>query len=370
VSACDECLRRAALLGLLAPWIEWARGGRRRLPEVLALPDEALIAGLCGNRRARTDRRLAAFDPSSARARARALGMTLVCRHSGGYPAPLAQIADAPAALHLIGDPALLERAAASGAAAIVGSRQASSYGLGMAHAIGRDLAARSVPVVSGLAYGVDSAAHEGALAAGGPTIAVMPGGADVTYPRAKRGLHERIKAAGLVVAEMPPGTSPFRWSFPARNRIMAALARITIVVEAAEGSGSLITSGFAADLGREVGAVPGQVTNRLAAGPNRLLSEGAAVVRSAADVLDAVYGPGEHPDVSSAVAARAGQATPAAGLDPGLRRLLEAVEKGTGTVEALAASAAVSDVLAGLSELELLGFVTRGPGGDYARRA
>ena len=120
-----------------------------------------------------------------------------------------------------------------------------------------------------------------------------MPGGADVAYPGGKRRLHEQVKASGLVVSEMPPGMRPFRWSFPARNRIMAALARMTVVVEGTEGSGSLITAGFAQDLGREVGAVPGQATSPLAAGPNRLLSEGAAVVRSASDVLDALFGPG-----------------------------------------------------------------------------
>jgi len=359
------------MLGLLAPWIEYARGGRRRLPEVLALPDADLLAGLCGDRRAEVEGRIAAFDPTAARARTRALAIEVVCRHASGYPTALAEMVDAPAALHLMGDSGLLERATEDGAVAIVGSRRASIYGLEVARALGRDLAACGVPVISGLAYGVDSAAHEGALSAGGPTIAVMPGGADVTYPTAKRDLHDRIKAAGLAVAEMPLGMRPFRWSFPARNRIMAALARMTVVVEAAEGSGSLITAGFAGDLGRDVGAVPGQVTNKLAAGPNRLLSEGAAVVRSAADVLDVLYGPGEHRGAPPAVAAvRAGQPAMVAGLDPHLRRLLEAVETGTGTVEGLAASGDVAEVLAGLSELEFLGFVTRGPGGDYVRRA
>jgi DNA processing protein len=359
------------MLELLAPFIERARGGRNRLPEVLGLSDPDLVQGLCGDKRGAVDGPLAAFDAAAARARARALGMQVMCRHEQGYPVALRQMADAPAALHLIGDVGLLHRTTKDGAVAVVGSRRASVYGLEMARALGRDLAACGVPVVSGLAFGVDSAAHEGALSAGGPTIAVMPGGADVAYPSAKRGLHERIKASGLVVAEMPPGMRPLRWSFPARNRIMAALARMTIVVEGAEGSGSLITAGFAEDLGRDVGAVPGQVTNPLAAGPNRLLSEGAAMVRSAADVLDVLYGPGEHSQAPPAVAAvQAGQPAMVGRLDARLRRLLEAVETGTGAVEDLAASAEVAEVLAGLSELEFLGFVTRGPGGDYVRRA
>ena len=370
MSACDPCLRRGALLGALAPWIAYAKGSKRRLAEVLALPDAELVKALCGDRRAEVGRRLAGFDPAAARARATALGMEVVCRHAASYPSVLAQAADAPAALHLLGDAALLQRAAADGAVAVVGSRRASTYGLEMARALGRDLAACDVPVVSGMAYGVDSAAHEGALSAGGPTIAVMPGGGDVAYPAGKRPLYEQIKARGLAVAEMPPGMRPFRWSFPARNRIMAALARMTVVVEGTEGSGSLITAAFAQDLGRDVGAVPGQVTSALAAGPNRLLSEGAAVVRSADDVLDAVYGPG-HRRATQAPRSSAGAPHPAlaARLEPRLRRLLEAVESGVRTVEGLTEGADVAEVLAGLSELELLGFVRRGPGGDYVRR-
>jgi DNA processing protein len=306
VTACDGCLRRTALVGLLAPWVERARKpNRRRLPEVLALPDDELIEALCGTKRAARD-----------------------------------------------------------GAVAIVGSRRASSYGVEMASSLARDLAACDVTVVSGMAYGIDSAAHAGALAANGPTIAVMPGGVDVAYPPGKRSLHEQVKRCGLAVSEMPPGMRPFKWSFPARNRIMAALARMTIVVEGTEGSGSLITASFAQDLGREVGAVPGQATSPLAAGPNRLLSEGAAVVRSASDVLDALFGPGKRP-----VAAAAPQAALAAKLEPRLRKLLQSVENGVGSVEGLAEGQNVADALAGLSELEFLGFVARGPGGDYVRR-
>jgi DNA processing protein len=338
------------------------------------LPNAELIAGLCGDKRAAVDGPLAAFDPAVARARATASGVGLLCRHAPRYPALLAQMPDAPAVLHMIGDPGLLERAAGEGAVAIVGSRAASLYGVETARSLARDLAACDVPVVSGLAYGVDSAAHAGALAVNGPTIAVMPGGADVTYPRAKRSLHERIKAHGLAIAEMPLGARPFRWSFPARNRIMAGLARMTVVVEAAEGSGSLITAGFAQDLGRDVGAVPGQVTSRLAAGPNRLLSEGAAVVRSAADVLDAMYGPDQRgPQRAAAAAAmgavRARRPVTPARLAPRLRRLLDLMDTRPGTVEDLSRSGNVADVLADLSELELMGLVTRGPGGDYVRR-
>jgi DNA processing protein len=242
---------------------------------------------------------------------------------------------------------------------AIVGSRQASDYGKEVAYALGRDLAATGVPVVSGLAFGVDAAAHKGALAGAGPAVAVMPSGADVPYPRSHRALHRRLCEQGLVVSEFPPGTSPLRWCFPARNRIMAALAQITVVVEGTTTSGSLITAQFAQDLGRDVGAVPGQVTSRVAAGPNALLADGACLVRSAADVLDAVYGIGERRVLRCEDR-----------LEPRLAGLLDAVERGLDVDAIVRAGADIGDVLAGLTELELLGLVRRGAGGAYIRAA
>ena len=152
-------------------------------------------------------------------------------------------------------------------AVAVVGTRQASPYGTEVAYAIGRGLGASGVPVVSGLALGIDGTAHRGCLDGGGVPIAVVACGPDVVYPRRHRGLHQRVCEEGLVLSELPPGTEPFRWSFPARNRIMAGLARLTLVVEAADPSGSLITADFAKDLGRCVAAVPGRVTSRVAAG-------------------------------------------------------------------------------------------------------
>jgi DNA processing protein len=158
----------------------------------------------------------------------------------------------------------------------------------------------------------------------------------------------------------MPPGATPLKWCFPARNRIMAGLAHMTVVVEGTATSGSLITAQFAHDLGREVGAVPGQVTSALAAGPNALLADGACLVRSASDVLDALYG------VGARQVPPAGMREP---LEPRLAQLLEAVETGQ-TVDSIvrAGIADVGDVLAGFTELELLGLVRRGPGGAYVR--
>ena len=134
---------------------------------------------------------------------------------------------------------------------------------------------------------------HDAALRAGGPTLAVLPGGVDVPYPAGKRALHGRLAAAGALVSELPAGTAPWRWTFVARNRIIAALAAVTVVVEARERSGTLITAGFAAELGREVAAVPGPVTTSRSDGTNALIRDGAHLVRDARDVLDLLYGVG-----------------------------------------------------------------------------
>jgi DNA processing protein len=361
VNACDRCLRRGALLRALVPWIARALDERRRLSDVLALEDEELIEAICGAKRGAVDAELARFDAREARAQASALGLETTCRHEDRFPARLGDGEDAVAALWLRGDARWLEALATERPVALVGARRASPYGLEVARSLARNLAGAGVPVVSGMALGIDSAAHEGALEAGGLTVAVLAGGADVVYPRSRRGLHRRIAETGLVVSELPPGTQPHRWSFPARNRIMAALAAMTVVVEGTVRSGSLITAGFAADLGRDLGAVPGQATSALAEGPNDLIHAGACLVRSAADVLDSLYGAGGRPHR---------EAVPPS-LSPELAALLEAVERGEGSPDALAAAASeAAAVLAGLSELELLGLVRRGAGGRYIRCA
>jgi DNA processing protein len=361
MTACDRCLRRGALLGALVPWIARALDERRRLPAVLALPDDELIAAICGRRRDAIDAPLASFDPDAARSEASAAGLAVVCRHAREFPARLREGPDAVAALWLLGDTAGLAKLAAERPVAIVGARRASAYGIEVARTLARDLALAGVPVVSGMALGIDSVAHEGALEAGGLTVAVLPGGADYAYPRSRLRLHRRIAGEGLAVSELPPGTRPLRWSFPARNRIMAGLAAMTVVVEGTVRSGSLITAGFAEDLGRDVGAVPGHVTAALAAGPNALLAEGASVIRSAGDVLDVLYGVGARPIRR--------EERPA--LEPRLAALLAAVERGEGSPDAIAASAEdAAEVLAGLSELELLGLVRRSAGGRYVRAA
>ena len=191
--ACDGCLRRTHLVALLAGRIERERH-RRCLPELLALDDDALVAAVAGRDAPVVRRALGAFVPATARGTCEAAGLIAVCVCDGSYPARLLVAPDAPAVLHVAGDPTGLEALAGemdtAPAVAIVGARRSTAYGDEVARALGRGLAAAGVPVVSGMAFGIDAAAQAGALEAGGPTIAVLAGGADVPYPPSKRGLY------------------------------------------------------------------------------------------------------------------------------------------------------------------------------------
>ena len=208
----------------------------------------------------------------------------VVSRGRQGYPALLKELYDPPARLYLRGGPAdLLDLPAV----AIVGARSCSAYGAQVARELARELGAAGAVVVSGLARGVDGEAHRGALAAGGLTVAVLGCGIDRDYPRAHASLAGRIAESGAIVSEYPPGIEPSPWRFPARNRIVAGLARATIVVEARERSGALITADFALELGRDVFAVPGEITSALSKGTNALLRSGAAPLTDTADVLE-----------------------------------------------------------------------------------
>jgi DNA processing protein len=359
--ACDACLRRSWLIARLAGHIEIAWSARRGNASLLALADAELIAALGGAQRDALADEYERVDAAALRRRCAASGIAALCRCDPRYPATVTDLGDAPAVLYLHGDLARFERALAVDRVAIVGARRASDYGLQQARGLGRGLAAAGLTVVSGMALGVDAAAHVGALEADGLTVAVLACGPDVAYPASKRRLHARIAARGAVVAELPPGTPPRRWCFPARNRIIAALAQATVVVEAGERSGSLITAGQAADLGREVAAVPGLVTSPLAAGTNALIADGAQLVRGAHDVLELLFG------AAALQLLPAGADERTAGLEPDLRALLERVGGGCDTVAALAgAGGAVDAVLAGLAQLELRGLVRRGAGGRY----
>jgi DNA processing protein len=357
VRACDACLRRTWLVARLAGWIELARHEGKRLPEVLALPGEDLLAAVAPSEVARTLYELERLPLDQHRAAYARAGLNAVCRHEDAYPQVLHDDRAAPPIVAWGGT------LPAGPAVAVVGTRQASPDGLEVARSLGRGLAAAGVTVVSGMALGIDSAAHEGALQAGGPTVAVLAGGADVAYPRSKRSLHARIRERGAVLSEAPPGFAPRRWCFPARNRIIAGLASATVVVQAAVRSGSLITAELAMDLGRDVGAVPGSPLDWRSAGANALLRDGATVVRDAVDALDLALGVGHG--LGTDAAART------AGLEPALKVLLRKVGEGATTIDAIALTPAEADAaLLGLTELELKGLVRRGPGGTYQATA
>src|SRR2546428_5369633 len=171
-------------------------------------------------------------------------------------------------------------------AIAIVGAREATQYGIGCAERLAADLAARGITIISGLARGIDSAAHRGALRAGGRTIAVLGSGVDVIYPPENRRLALEVAEGGAVVSQFAPGTPPLAGYFPVRNRVIAGLSLGVVVVEAAERSGSLITAGLAGELGREVMAVPGPLTSPLSEGAHRLIQDGAALIQGWEDIV------------------------------------------------------------------------------------
>ncbi len=216
---------------------------------------------------------------------AASIGATIVTRADAGYPRPLYDTVGAPAVLYVRGgwtsgdDPAV----------AVVGSRRPTPYGRHIARRIGERLADAGITVVSGMALGVDGAAHEGALDAGGRTVAVLGCGIDRCYPRGHESLAVSIAERGAVMTEFPLGTAPAPYHFPQRNRIISGLSRVVVVVEAAARSGSLITARLALEQGREVFAVPGPVTSELSRGAHRLLEEGARLLQDLDDVVEAV---------------------------------------------------------------------------------
>ena len=230
----------------------------------------------------------ASFDAGAELARLSALGLRFLARSDPAFPPLLRAIHDPPPGLFLRGEaePELLARPAV----AVVGARACSAYGRQVARALARDLAASGLAVVSGLARGIDAEAHRGALEAAGTTVAVLGCGIDRDYPAVHRELARQIAATGLVVSEYAPGVEPAPWRFPARNRIVAGLCAATVVVEARERSGALITADLALEEGREVLAVPGEITSSLSAGANALLRLGATPLTCAQDVLES-YG-------------------------------------------------------------------------------
>lgn len=223
------------------------------------------------------------LDIDNIRARLANEGIEYVYFHDHRYPEPLKTIYDPPPGLFIRGRLAKGDEPAV----ALVGSRRATHYGLAVARKLAADLAAAGVTVVSGMARGIDTSAHRGALEQGGRTLAVLGCGVDVVYPRENAGLMQDIMNNGAVISEFPPGTQPQPWHFPVRNRIISGLCRSVTVVEAAEKSGALITADVALEQGRDVLAVPGSIASPMSRGSNKLIKQGARLVEDASDILD-----------------------------------------------------------------------------------
>lgn len=361
----------------LRAWLVLARAPGLRVPALLSLlerhgdaegilrasPRAWRAAGLSDE----TIGALAAPDPARIAADLAWLGQPshhIVLISSAAYPPLLRQIPDPPAVLFVAGDPTVLT----TPQLAIVGSRSPTHGGRETAEAFATALARAGLTITSGLALGIDGAAHRGALAAGGRTIAVLGSGTDVVYPASHAGLAREIEAAGAVVSELPPGTPPRREHFPKRNRIISGLSLGTLVVEASERSGSLITARLAGEQGRELFAIPGSIHNPLARGCHRLIREGAKLVEQARDVLEEL---GPLAGVAMPPEAADEPAETAAEPDPEYRALLDALGHDPCSIDTLVRrSGLTADAVSSmLLILELRGDVQTVPGGLFARR-
>jgi DNA processing protein len=352
---CERCATRSWLLARLASRLERARN---RIDPLLRLGDQELIAAVGGQDRAGLAAELDGLDSSQVAACSEAAGLESICVCDPAYPSRLRSLGAPPAVLYVVGGLERFLELVADPPVAIVGARRASSYGLEVARTLGRGLAACRVTVISGMALGIDSAAHAGAIDGGGRTVAVLPSGLDAPYPSSRRALLRRLLGSGVAISELPPGAGVWRWMFPARNRTIAGLAEMTVLVEARHGSGSLITVARARELGRVVGGVPGRVTSSLATGPNELLASGDVLVRGPGDVLECLFGPGRP---EAPLHRRVG-------LSPELTSLLEAISDGEDTTAALTTRGFDADEgLALLASLELGGYVRREAGGRYS---
>lgn len=300
---------------------------------------------------------VARAEAARERERAASEGARLVTKGEPGYPERLNQLALPPPALWTIG------MIPAPPAVAIVGSRRATAEGVEIARSFARELAEAGVVVVSGFAVGIDAAAHRGALEpARGTSVAVLGCGLTPDYPFGHRQLGRELGRRGAVVSEFPCDRQPARWQFPVRNRLIAALADVCLVVEASTRSGSLVTARWALELGREVLAVPGGIRDELAAGPNRLIADGARPALETADVLTALRAP-LPPGV-----ARERPPSPPVALDGERLALWNAAASAPGSAEALARDSdlPIDRTLALLLELELLGHLRRTFDGRY----
>ena len=294
-------------------------------------------------------------DTDTALARAAARGITPIPWSDAAYPPALAAIIDPPPVLWMRGVAAALARPAV----AIVGSRAGSPYALAVAEQLAADLSSRGIIVVSGLARGVDSAAHRGALGGAGSTIAVLGSGVDVIYPAEHRGLAQEIEMTGVMLSEFVPGTPPLPVFFPQRNRVISGLSRAVVVIEAGEKSGSLITARCALEQGRDVLAVPGNVLSGRNRGAHALLKDGAKIVETADDILEELGMPSRDPGGVGKASNRE--------IDPILACLVPGEPC---DLDRLAEASGLSParLLPRLFELELRGLVGRAGGGRFVR--
>jgi len=296
-------------------------------------------------------------------ARIEEIGAALIAHGELDYPRGLGAIEDAPPLIARLGRAELLERPMV----AVVGARNASANGRRLAAQLAADLGSAGVSVVSGLARGIDTAAHKGALDSG--TVAVVAGGIDVVYPKENQALYEDIAARGVVLAESPPGTEPVARHFPRRNRLISGLSLGVVVVEAALRSGSLITARMALEQGREVFAVPGSPLDPRARGTNNLIRQGATLTESADDVLQTIFEqmtrPLEEP-AGPSFDARPVSPPPPDGLDAARKNIVELLSPSPAAVDELIRECQVSAALVAvvLLELELAGRIERHPGG------
>jgi DNA processing protein len=292
-----------------------------------------------------------AFDEAAYLKRLREQGVRWLAREDPAFPPLLGAIHDPPPGLFVRGSAEL--DVLREPTAAVVGARACSPYGSHVARMLGRELGGAGLVVVSGLARGVDGEAHRGALDAGGTTVAVLGCGIDRDYPAAHRELAGRIRAAGLVVSEYAPGVEPAPWRFPARNRVIAGLSAATVVVEARDRSGALITADLALEEGREVFAVPGEITSALSSGTNDLLKLGATPLTRSEEVLE-VFG-------------LVGVESAAVDVGPLAAKVLERLRDGPATADELARATGLDagSLASALTELELAGCAIAG-GGVY----
>jgi DNA processing protein len=384
---CCSLLRLVEREGPEAVW----QASRRRL----------LDWGLVASAVERFEEKRRRFEVEEVRALLTRTGLRFLAYGTTYYPQELAHLRHPPAGLFARGDEAALTRLRSVPRIAIVGTRRATPYGLRVTDRFASAFAEANVAVVSGMALGIDGRAHEAALAAGGLTVAVLGCGADVVYPRRHRGLYESIGTNGVILSELPPGTPPARWTFPHRNRLLAALADAVLVIEGSLTSGALQTAGWGLDLGRPVFAVPGPIAVDRHEGCNRLLYEGAGpAIDPCATVEDFLQQTrierkerleatcsGRGGVVGETLLAGGGcsaaedgrrlsggfsgalrEACPIVGSHVG--RILEALDQGACSVDSLVGHTglAVRQLTAALAELELAGLVTRGGPGMYIR--